>query len=49
MFKRAHLFRLFRYGCLLAGLCLAYGFFVEPKFSRFGTSQLLLKIGTAHP
>ena len=32
MFKRAHFFRLFRYGCLLAGLCLAYGFFVEPKF-----------------
>ena len=32
MFKRAHFFRLFRYGCLLAGFCLAYGFFVEPKF-----------------
>ncbi len=32
MFKRAHFFRFLRYGFLLAGLCLAYGFFVEPKF-----------------
>lgn len=31
MIKRAYIFKLFKFGSLLAILCLLYGFFVEPK------------------